>query len=408
MLVYRPIEVLTVIPIEPRNLLRLPLKTLACVFLLSLVSTAGFADDERLAEDYFPPRGDWARVDPETAGFNAARLAAAIDLAQERAVLEPRELSESILDTFGDEPNFRILGPTGTREAAAGLIIRGGKIAAEWGDLERVEMTFSVVKSYLSTVAALAWADGLIGDVNDPVGKLVRGDWFASEHNRQITWHHLLNQTSDWSGTLWDVPDWADRPEGDDPAAWPNRVLNTPGTTWKYNDVRINLLAYGLLEVLREPLPVVLRERIMDPIGASPTWRWTGYENSWVELDGRRLQSVSGGGHFGGGLFINSYDHARFGLLFLRGGRWAGEQLVPEAWLDLAREPTPQRTDYGYLWWLNTGQERIPAAPASAYWAAGFGGNYIYIDEEHDLLVVLRWIPALEEVITAIMAALEP
>ena len=40
----------------------------------------------------------------------------------------------------------------------------------------------------------------------------------------------------------------------------------------------------------------LLRERIMNPIGASPTWRWHGYENSWVELDGRRLQSVSGGG----------------------------------------------------------------------------------------------------------------
>ena len=72
--------------------------------------------------------------------------------------------------------------------------------------------------------------------------------------------------------------------------------------------MRINLLAYSLLQVLREPLPVVLRENIMDPIGASRTWRWHGYRNSWVELDGLRMQSVSGGGHFGGGLFINTYD----------------------------------------------------------------------------------------------------
>jgi CubicO group peptidase (beta-lactamase class C family) len=369
-----------------------------CLILLSTVLQAA---------DYVPPRGAWARVDPAAAGFDPDRLAEALRLAQDQAVVEPRELSESIIDAFSGEPGFRILGPTGTREASAGLIIRGGRIAAEWGDLERVEMTFSVVKSYLSTVAALAWADGLIGDVQDPVGRFVRGDLFGSEHNRQITWHHLLNQTSDWSGTLWDVPDWADRPEGDDPEAWPNRSLHTPGTYWKYNDVRINLLAYSLLEVLREPLPVVLRERIMDPIGATPTWRWHGYENSWVELDGRRLQSVSGGGHFGGGMFINTYDHARFGLLFLRGGRWGEEQLIPEGWLDLARKPTPQRKDYGYLWWLNTDRERIPAAPESAYWAAGFGGNYIYIDEQNDLLIVLRWVPALEEVITAITGALD-
>jgi hypothetical protein len=51
----------------------------------------------------------------------------------------------------------------------------------------------------------------------------------------------------------------------------------------------------------------------MDPIGASTTWRWHGYENSWIELDGRRVQSVSGGGHFGGGMFISAWDLARFG-----------------------------------------------------------------------------------------------
>ncbi len=373
---------------------------LAPVLLIGFCAVAG-------ASDYVPPRGEWARVSPAEAGFHPERLAAAVQLAQDQAVLEPRELSESINASFGDEPNFRILGPTGTREGSAGLVIRGGRIAAEWGDLERVEMTFSVVKSYLSTVAALAWQEGQIPDLDEPVGRRVRDGSFSGEHNGRITWHHLLNQTSDWSGTLWDVPDWADRPEGDDPAKWPNRELHPPGSYWKYNDVRINLLAYSLLQVLREPLPVVLREAIMDPIGASRTWRWHGYENSWIELDGQRMQSVSGGGHFGGGLFINTYDHARFGLLFLRDGRWGDRQLVSSEWIDLARRPTEQRPDYGYLWWLNTDQERIPAAPESAYWAAGFGGNYIYIDEENDLLIVLRWIPAFEDVVTAVTQALD-
>jgi len=360
------------------------------------------------ADDYVPARGAWERVDPAEAGFDPERLAAAVDLAQARAVVKPADLAKPIRESFGDEPGFRILGPTGTREASAGLVIRGGRIAAEWGDLERVEMTFSVVKSYLSTVAGLAWQDGLVPDLHEPAGRRVRGDWFASPHNRSITWHHLLNQTSDWSGTLWEVADWADRPEGDDPMNGSKRTLHEPGTYFKYNDVRINLLAFSLLQVLREPLPVVLRERIMDPIGASRTWRWHGYDNSWVTLDGQKMQSVSGGGHFGGGLFINTYDHARFGLLFLRGGVWGGERLVSAEWIERARQPTPVRPDYGYLWWLNTDRERIPAAPESAYWAAGFGGNYIYIDEDNDLLVVLRWVPALEEVVTAITGALAP
>lgn len=50
----------------------------------------------------------------------------------------------------------------------------------------------------------------------------------------------------------------------------------------------------------------------MKPIGASHTWHWTGYRNSWIVLDGKLVQSVSGGGHFGGGMFISAMDMARF------------------------------------------------------------------------------------------------
>ncbi len=170
-------------------------------------------------------------------------------------------------------------------------------------------MTFSVSKSFLSTTAGLALDADLIADVQDPVKDYVMDGKFDSEHNAKITWHHLLNQTSDWSGTLWDRPDWGDRPPKD--ATWDNlkqRKLNEPGTHYKYNDVRVNLLAYSLLQVWRIPLPVILREKIMDPIGASPTWRWHGYENSWVLVDGLKMQSVSGGGHWGGGMFISTRD----------------------------------------------------------------------------------------------------
>ena len=324
-------------------------------------------------------------------------------------MLEPSDLATAITNSFAPrEPVFRILGPTKPRAGSAGLVSRKGYIVAEWGDLERVDMTFSVVKSYLSTIMALALRDGLIDDIHAPVARWVRDGKFASEHNRGITWHHLMNQTSDWQGTLWGVPDWADRPEGDDRSQWPNRELHAPGSYFKYNDVRINLAAYSLLQVWRQPLPVVLKREVMDPVGASTTWRWCGYENSWVTLDGQKMQSVSGGGHFGGGLFINTLDHARMGLLFLRDGNWLGQQIVPTEWIEAMRKPTPARTDYGYMWWLNTNRERIPEAPESAFWAAGFGGNFIYIDQENDLLVVLRWIPALDEVVPAVMAAIMP
>ena len=61
------------------------------------------------------------------------------------------------------------------------------------------------------------------------------------------------------------------------------------------------MLALAALHVWRRPLPQVLRDMVMNPIGASNTWRWHGYENSWVVIDGLNVQSVSGGGHWGGG-----------------------------------------------------------------------------------------------------------
>ena len=359
------------------------------------------------AADYYPDRHHWEHRDPAAAGFDPERLEAAIEYAREAAVTEPKSMRLEIMKGFAErEPDFEILGPTKPRAGSSGMILRDGYIVAEWGDTRRVDMTFSAVKSYLSTVAGLALADGLIEDVHDPVGEHVRDGKFASAHNSKITWHHLLQQTSDWQGTLWDTPDWADRPVGETVVEMRNRELHEPGTHFKYNDVRVNLLAYSLLQVWREPLPVVLKERIMDPIGASNSWRWHGYRNSWVVLDGQRMQSVSGGGHFGGGLFISTRDHARFGLLYERQGRWRDRQLFPAGWVDQLRQPAEARSDYGYMWWLNTDQERIPEAPESAYWAAGFGGNYVYVDEVHDLVIVLRWVPELPEVVARVLGAL--
>ncbi len=358
-----------------------------------------------LASDYVPPRHEWERRSPAEAGFDAAALAEAVEYAKSQAEVEPADLREVLHETFGSsEPDYRILGPVIPREQASGMIVRDGRIVAEWGDIHRVDMTFSAVKSYLSAVGGLAVDDELIDSVDDRVADYVPGPWFEGPHNDAITWQHLLQQTSDWSGELWEVHDWADRPEGDDPS---RRELHAPGTHYKYNDVRINLLAFSLLQVLREPLPRVLKTRIMDPIGTSATWRWHGYENSWVELDGLKMQSVSGGGHFGGGMFISAADHARFGLLILRNGEWDGRRLLSADWIDKSTRPSPVKPDYGYLWWPNTGREAIPAAPESAFWAAGFGGNYVYVDREHDLVMVLRWTPDLAGVVTRVLGAIE-
>jgi CubicO group peptidase (beta-lactamase class C family) len=353
-----------------------------CLLLAGLLIPAGPAH-ARSDDVYYPPRnGEWETRAPADVGLNAEALQEAVDFAIANEFTGPRDLHRAIESSF--EPDNTIVGPTRERGGPAGMIIKNGYLVAEWGDTERVDMTFSVTKSYLSTTAGLALDAGLIADVHDEVGRYVWDGTFASEHNARITWHHLLNQSSEWAGTLFDKPDWADRPpRGSTPEQAKQRELHEPGTHFKYNDVRVNVLAYSLLQVWRRPLPAVLKERIMDPIGASPTWRWYGYDTSWVEVDGLRMQSVSGGGHRGGGMFISTRDQARFGYLFLRDGRWEDEQLISAEWIRMARVPSEAKFNYGYMWWLNND---------AIFSAVGFGGNFIVVDTEHDMVIVTRWL----------------
>jgi CubicO group peptidase (beta-lactamase class C family) len=274
----------------------------------------------------------------------------------------------------------------------SGVILRHGYIVAEWGEPHRVDMTFSVTKSFLSTTVGLAYDRGLIRDVHDRVQEYVPLEHFNSEHNSKITWDHLLRQTSDWEGTLWAKPDWADRPS-DNPEEWLTRARHEPGSVYKYNDVRVNVLALAALEVWRRPLPQVLKEYVMDPIGASNTWRWHGYENSWVTIDGLKMQSVSGGGHWGGGMWISARDQARFGYFTLRRGKWKGQQLLSEEWFEKATTPTKARPGYGFMnFFLNTDREMLPSTPKNAFCHLGSGTNMICVLPDQDLVVVARWI----------------
>ncbi len=336
---------------------------------------------------YFPPPGDaWERRPAAAVGMDSAAVAAAVAFARANEIGWSLDMGEQLRTNVRTEPYPEILGPFMDRGRPNGIIIRNGYIVAEWGDTRRIDMTFSVAKSYLATVAGLAFDRGLIKDLDEPEGRTVKDGGFDSPHNAKITWRMHLTQTSEWEGTLWDKPDAADRRRGRD------RTLEEPGTFWEYNDVRVNRLALSLLRLFEKPLPEVLKQNLMDPIGASNTWVWHGYRNAYVDLDGRRMQSVSGGGHWGGGVWASTRDHARFGYLMLRRGNWNGRQLVSEHWIHLATTPTPIRPVYGFMWWLNPGGQQYAAASHRSFFALGAGGNAIWIDPEHDLVVVTRWL----------------
>ncbi|MEX0692344.1 MAG: serine hydrolase [Gemmatimonadales bacterium] len=354
--------------------------------LIGLVGLAVFAPAASAQTPYYPTRSEWATRTARDAGMDSLALAAAVAFAQQHENRFLRDLDSQLVLNTAREPYPAIEGPVRDRGGPAGLIIRHGYIVAQWGDVERVDMTFSVAKSYVSAIAGLAFDRGMIRDIHDPVSPYVRDDGYTSPHNAVITWHQMLNQTNEWEGTLWGKPDVADRRRGRD------RTLQAPGTFYEYNDVRVNRTAYNLLQVWRRPLPEVLRDLVMRPIGASDTWEWHGYSTSWTEMDGRRVQSVSGGGHWGGGVWASTLDHARFGLLFLRRGLWGNARILSEAWITMATTPTDIMPTYGYMWWLNPEQRMYSNAPATAFFARGAGGNIIWVDPEHDLVVVTRWL----------------
>ena len=340
--------------------------------------------------------------------------AALADVARHAVATEidwPTDVS-TMVAANDQPPHNRPIGPTKERGGAAGMATVAGETVVEWGDVDRVDMTFSATKSYLSTCIGLALDRGLITSVTDRVADYVSGDWFASEHNGAITWQHLLQQTSEWSGTLFGIPDSIDhnrsvaRGEAGAGNKGEARLMHAPGTFWEYNDVRVNMLGFAGLQVWREPLPAVLKREIMDPIGASDTWEWHPYDNAWVDIDGESMPSVPGGGHWGGGLWISARDHARFGGLLCRGGECEGKQLISRAFLAEAMTPCPHQQSYGYMWWLNPGRAAFKNASDRAFAAQGAGGNVVCVVPEHELVVVTRWAANPADIVDRTIAAI--
>lgn len=358
---------------------------------------------------YYPgPDETWEHRKPEEVGLDSGILQQALAFATDRAHEGyPPDLARHLATIHGSKryDDGITLGPTKPHGPMTGIVLRHGYLVAEWGEPERVDMTFSITKSFLSTVAGLAWDRHLIRDVHDRVKEYVDDGGFDSPHNAQITWDHMLRQINEWDGTLWDKHYAAGNP--DDIL----RPPALPGTHYEYNDVRVNRLSLALLRVWRRPLPEVLKELVMDPIEATQTWQWHGYRNSSVTIDGKPMQSVSGGGHWGGGMWINARDLARLGYLSLRRGRWRERQILSTGWFDMATTPTVVQPTYGFMnFFLNTDRQLFPSAPASHYYHAGAGANRVWVAPDLDMVVVVRWVAPehFDGFVKRVLAAVQP
>ena len=296
-------------------------------------------------------------------------------------------------------PWNRLLGPVHARGPVSGTIVVDGRTLTSWGEPKRADLTFSVAKTYLALLAGIAHDRGLLPDVDEAIGARIHGIGFDQGSNARVTWAQMLRQTSEWTGEVFGLPDQVDHyravtfAEAPDGKKGDPRPLQEPGSYWEYNDVRINQLSLALLHLFQRPLPDVFREAIMEPIGASDSWNWAGYDNAWVMVAGHRVQSVPGGTHWGGGMSISSEDQALVGQLMLNEGvAGGGKRVLSAAWIRHMRTPGLLAPYYGYLVWLNQGRKMFPSAPASSYFAVGAGSSFTWVEPERRMVVVVRWL----------------
>ena len=306
-------------------------------------------------------------------------------------------------DQFGvhrnDPPPWnRLFGPLHDRGPVSGAVAVDGRTLATWGEPDRPDLTFSIAKTYLALLAGIAHDRGLLPDLDEPVRVRVPGIGFDDAHNASVTWTHLLQQTSEWQGTCFGLSDQADHyravtfGEPPDGKKGDLRPLQQPGAYWEYNDVRINQLSLALLHLFGRPLPEVFRETIMRPVGASENWRWVGYDNAWVELGGRRVQSVPGGSHWGGGVSVSANDQLKVAQMLLDEGVANGRRVLSGEWIARMRTPCPIAPFYGSLVWLNTDRKMFPGVPASSYFGVGAGSSFMWIEPGRRIALIVRWL----------------
>jgi CubicO group peptidase (beta-lactamase class C family) len=119
---------------------------------------------------------------------------------------------------------------------------------------------------------------------------------------------------------------------------------------------------------------------------------WVGYDDAWVEIAGKRVQSVPGGTHWGGGMSVSSEDQALVGQLLLDNGMAQGKRVLSAEWIKRMRTPCAIAPFYGYLVWLNDQRKVFPSLPESSYFAVGAGSSFTWIEPELNMVVIIRWL----------------
>jgi CubicO group peptidase (beta-lactamase class C family) len=283
-----------------------------------------------------------------------------------------------------DEAKLREARDYALTGGGSGYVIRKGRLVMAWGDLSRRYDLKSTTKSIGVTALGLALKDGKIL-LDDPAGKHHPSLGVPPEGNRetgwlvQITVRHLATQTAGF-----------EKPGGYTP------LLFKPGTRWHYSDGGPNWLAECVTLAYRRDLNELMFERVFTPLGIRPAdlvWRKNAYRPERIDGIPRR--------EFGAGISANVDAMARIGYLYLRGGRWNGQEILPRAFVEEAPAVAPgvrglpvqdpdqygnASSHYGLLWW-NNADGALERVPRDAYWSWGLYDSLIVVIPSLDLVV---------------------
>jgi CubicO group peptidase (beta-lactamase class C family) len=320
-----------------------------------LVSSAEYRAKATTRTDTEPtetgPGRQWEISTPEAEGMDAATLAGAREYA------------------FVDDRNTQGV-----------VVVRNGKIVAEWYAPGRDEhswaASWSVAKSFTSAAIGVALDQGLIPSVDEPMTTYYP-EWRGTPREG-ITLRHVLWMASGLAFSESYAPDTFDTSDIiqmvvfriDQLAYAASRPLGTtPNTSFNYSSADTMLLSGVLQQVTGMPADEYIAQEILDPIAMEKVEWWR-----------------DGAGHTLGYCCFDttSRGFARFGQLYLQGGEWGGEQIVPEAWVQESWQPSPSYDGYGYQWWLDAASDDMPAV----YSMLGHDGQFVHVIPSLDLVVV--------------------
>ncbi|MGB0505195.1 MAG: serine hydrolase domain-containing protein [Pikeienuella sp.] len=295
----------------------------------------------------------------------------------------PQPLPETFQAEIGSEKVTDFLTRTRTTSL---LVIRDDKITYEEYFLDTkpsdLRVSWSIAKSYLSTLVGIALHDGAIENLDDPVVKyapLLKGSAYETATIRNVaTMSSGVKFNEDYLDYDSDINRMgralALGSSLDQFAADLKETVAEPGRNWRYVSIDTHVLGMVLRGATGQPVADYMRDKLWNRIG--------------VEADAYYITDSHDAAFVLGGLNVRTRDYAKLGRLFLRDGEWEGEQVVPAEWV---RESTASVAPpvaennggfgYGYQWWQ-------PPRADDEFFGIGVYGQYLWVDRKAGVIIV--------------------